>query len=217
MNNKKIRCIIEPHADFSLEWDSDFEGSISTSKILHGMIIMKYSSVPYFVYILSKPLNNLDFLGEKEKQEILSCEEVSFAACSYRDISHQVERDAEHFGSVWKGVFRDRKTEEERKIEEKRLKILRDDADISSLIENLKSKGISHETLEYSGAVPVSSEYTRRIHILLSPEKETYISQHWQGMNILRTKEEQTKKIISDTVKSYGVVVSGALRSLLEK
>ncbi len=36
-------------------------------------------------------------------------------------------------------------------------------------------------------------------------------------MNILRTNEEQTKTIINDTVKLYGIAVSGALRSLLEK
>ena len=215
--NNKIRCLRQLHSDFSLEWDSDIEGSISTSKILQGMIIMKYSSVPYFVYILSKPLDNFGFLEEKAKQEILNCEEVSFAACSCKEISRRVERDAEYFGSIWKGVFIDRNTGEERKIEDKRLKILRDDFDISGLIENLNSKGIDHETLEYSGAVPVSPEYPRLIHILLSPEQETYISQQWQGMNILKTNEDQTKKIVSDTVKLYGVVVSGALRSLLEK
>jgi len=215
--NNKIKCLKQLHSDFSLEWNSDFEGSISTSKILQGIIIMKYSSVPYFVYILSKPFNNFDFLEEKVKQEILDCEEVSFAACNFKEISRQVERDAEYFKSIWTGIFRGRNTGEERKIEKNRLKILRDGADISSLIENLKSKRINHETLGYSGVVPISSEYSRPIHILLSPEEETYISQYWQGMNILKTKKDQTKKIVSDTIKLYGVVVSGALRSLLEK
>lgn len=83
------------------------------------------------------------------------------------------------------------------------------------MTEVLKSKGIEPEALEYSGIVPGSSEYPRVIHVLSSPEKETYISQYWQGMNVLKTTEEQTKQIVKDTVKSYGIVVSGALRSLL--
>jgi len=215
--DNKIRCLQDFNSDFSLEWNNDFEGSISTSKLLGGMIIMKYSSVPYFVYILSKHFDKFDFLREKMKQEILNCEEVSFANCSYEEISSRVERDVKYFGSIWKGVFRDNNTGEERKIEEKRLKILRDNSDISDLIENLNSKGINHETLNYAGVVPPSSEYSRLVHILLSPKKETCISQYWQGMNILKTNEEQTKKIVNDTIKLYGVVVSGALRGLLEK
>jgi len=215
--NNKVRCLRQLHSDFSLEWDTNFEGSISTSKLLQGMVIMKYSSIPYFIHILSKSFNNFDFLGEKMKEEILNCEEVSFAGCSYRNISHRVESDAEYFGSMWRGVFKDRNTREKRKIEEERLKILRHNFDISNLIEDLNSKGIDHETLNYAGVVPPSSEYPRLVHILLSPKKETYISQYWQEMNILKTNEEQTKKIVSDTVKLYGVVVSGALRNLLEK
>lgn len=215
--NKKIRCLQNHNSDFSLEWDDDFEGSISTSKLLNGIIIMKYSSVPYFLYILSKPINNFNFLEEKEKQEILKCEEVSFAGSDYKEISRQMERDAEYFKSIWTGVFKERDSEEKRKIEDERLKALRESSDISILMKTLKSKGINHEIIEYSGIVPISSEYQRPVHILLSPEQETYISQYWQGMNILRTKTEETKNIVKDTTKLYGVVVSGALRSLLEK
>jgi len=215
--DNKVRCCLEPHSDFSLEWDSNFEGSILTSKLLEGRVVMKYSSVPYFIYILSKPIENFDFLGEKARQEILNCEEVSFADCSYKDIPKKVESDAEFYGSIFAGVFKDRKTREEKKIEENRLNSLRERTDIFGLIEGLRSKGIKHNNLEYSGAVPDSSEYPRLIHILTSPERETYISQYWQGMNILRTQNGETKMIIKDTIRLYGVVVSGALRTLLEK
>jgi len=215
--SSRVGCLLNPHSDFSLEWDSNFVGSVSASKLLDGIVVMKYSSVPYFVYILSKPFENFDFLGEKARQEILDCEKVSFADCSYKDIPKKVESDAEFYGSIFTGVFKDRQTGEERKIEENRLKSLRERTDISGLIEGLESKGIRYDTLEYSGAVPDSSEYQRVVHILTSPERETYISQYWQGMNILRTKPEETKNIVKDTTKLYGVVVSGALRSLLEK
>jgi len=212
----KVRCLADHNADFSLEWDDRFEGSISTSKILNGIVIMKYSSVPHFLYILSKPLDNFDFLSEKQKQEILNCREVSFADQDYEEIAKQVEDEANHFRGIWTGTFKNRKTGKE-KIKNEVLKTLRESSDISTIMETLKSKGIDHKTLEYAGVVPISSEYKRPAHILTSQERETYISQYWQGMNILKTKEEQTKEIISDTVKLYGVVVSGALRSLIER
>lgn len=214
---KHVRCLADHNADFSLEWDDRFEGSIATSKILNGIVIMKYSSAPHFLYILSKSLDNFDFLSEKQKREIVACKKVSFAERDYEEIAKQVEGEAEYFGSIWTGTFKNRKTEKEKAIDNEVLKKLRESSDISLLMRTLKSKGINHKTLEYAGAVPISSEYTRPVHVLTSPEKETYISQYWQGMNILRTKEEQTKEIISDTVKLYGVVVSGALRSLIER
>ena len=54
MDNRNIKCNMEPHSDFSLEWKSDFEGSIATTSVLGGRVIMKYSSIPYFLYILTK-------------------------------------------------------------------------------------------------------------------------------------------------------------------
>jgi len=213
----KVKCLADYNSDFSLEWDDSFEGSISASKILNGIVIMKYSSVPYFLYILSKPLDNFDFLNEKQKREILNCKEVSFADRDYEEIAKQVEGEAEHFEGIWTGTFKNRKTGEEKTISDEVLKTLRESSDISLIMEALKSKGIDHKTLEYAGIVPTSPEYQRPAHVLTSPQNETYISQYWQGMNILKTKEEQTKEIISDTIKLYGVVVSGALRSLLER
>jgi hypothetical protein len=213
----KVRCIADHNADFSLEWDDSFEGSVSASKLLNGIVIMKYSSVPHFLYILSKPLDNFDFLSEKQRREILACKKVSFADQDYEEIAKHVEGEAEYFGGIWTGTFKNRKTGEEKAINNEVLKTLRESSDISLLMETLKSKGIDHKTLEYAGVVPISSEYPRPVHVLTSQENETYISQYWQGMNVLKTKEEQTKGIISDTVKLYGVVVSGALRSLLER
>ena len=215
--NNRVRCLVNPHSDFSLEWDNDFKGSVSTSKLLNGIVIMKYSSIPYFVYILSKPFENFDFLGEKARQEILNCKEVSFADRDYEEIAKNMEGEAEYFGSIWTGTFKNRETGKEKTIDSEVLKTLRESSDISTIMETLKSKGIDHKTLEYAGVVPISSEYPRPVHVLTSPEMETYISQYWQGINVLKTTEEQTKQIVKDTVKSYGTVVSGALRSLLER
>lgn len=215
--NSKIRCLADYNSDFSLEWEDSFEGSISTSKILNGIVIMKYSSVPYFLYILSKSIDDFGFLEERTKKEILGCKEISFADRDYEEIAKHVDGEAEYFGSIWTGILKNRKTGKEKAINNEVLETLRESSDISLLMKVLKAKGIKHETLEYAGVVPISPEYPRPIHVLLSPEKENYVSQYWQGMNILRTNEEQTKTIINDTVKLYGIAVSGALRSLLEK
>lgn len=53
MSSNKIRATLEPHSDFSLEWDSNYSGSIATSRLIEGNIKMKYSSVPYFLYALA--------------------------------------------------------------------------------------------------------------------------------------------------------------------
>lgn len=213
MRNRKIRAILELDSDFSLEWDSDFKGSIATSKLLSGRIVMKYSSVPYFLYALARPLNDFSFLDEKEKSEILSCEKVSFADTGYKEISECVQRDVEFYNSLLKG--RIEKSGEE--IEKHRLESLRKSLGIPHLTESFKDKNIDIENLEYIGRVPDSLEYPQPVHLLLSSERKIYISQFWQGMNILKIGEIETKEIVKDVCKLYGVVVSSALRSLLER
>jgi hypothetical protein len=214
---EKVRCLIEPHYDFSIEWDSDYKGSVATSKIAWGRMIMKYSSTPRFLFEVSKNLNDFDFLTEKQKKEILECDMVSFANERYDEIARKSERDSKHFKGMWDGsCVLDGKRKE---WPEDSLKFWRsrDNMMMDRIMEALKSKGIKPEELNYSGIVPPSTEYPRCIHILQSPEKETYISQYWQGVNILRTDEKDTKQIASDIVRKHGVVVSGSLRSLLEK
>lgn len=213
MNKKKIRTMLELDSDFSLKWDSDFKGSITTSGLVEGRIIMKYSSVPYFLYALAKPIKDFSFLDEKEKSEIISCEKVSFADTGYKEISECVKRDVEFYNSLLKG--RIEKGGEE--IEKHRLENLRESFGILHLTESFKDKNIDIRNLEYIGRVPDSLEYPQPVHILLSAERETYISQFWQGMNILKIGENETKEIVKDVCKLYGVVVSGALRSLLER
>ena len=78
----KIRPRETLHSDFALEWDSDFEGSLAAQGA-EGRVVMKYSSVPYFLYALSKPIENFDFLDAKTREQILACEKVSFTDSSY--------------------------------------------------------------------------------------------------------------------------------------
>jgi len=199
-----------------MEWDYDFSCSISTSTIITGRVMMKYSSVPYFLYALAKPLGDFSFLEEKMRREILNCEEVSFAHCDYNSIAEKVTRDADFYKNIWKGSFVDRTSGEERKIEELRLKTFRERMDISLLMKKLEEEGIIPDELEYIGFIDGTDAFDRPVNVLHSRQKETVISQYWQGLNILEVDEKNTKNIIKDIASLYGVVVSGALRSLLE-
>lgn len=208
----KIRFITDPDHP-SLEWDSNYKGSVSASKILEGRVVMEYSSAPRFLFEVSKNFGNLDFLTENQKEEILRCNIVSFAGQCYDEIARKSESDSEYFKGIWDGYyFLDGKRKE---WPEDRLKMRRDNLKMDRIMEALGSKGIKPDELIYSGIV--SSEIPSCIHILQSPEKETFISQYWQGVNILRTDEKDTEQIASDIVGKYGVVVSGSLRSLLER
>jgi len=210
----KVRCIIGPHADFSIEWDSDFEGSVSTTRLLEGRVLMKYSSVPRFIFELSKNFDSFDFLNQKQKKEILECEKVSFADSEYKEIAARSKSDTEFFRGVWNGFYIDSNGKRKEWGGEK-LEIFRDGTYMTKIIEILKSEGIKN--VEYSGIVDAGSEYKILLHILASPEKEIYITQHWQHTEILKTKENQTKEIVDKIVRLYGVAVSGSLRSLLER
>jgi len=211
----KIRALMTGHSDFSLEWDSSFKGSIAAPSTLSGGINLKYSSVPHFLYALAKPLRSFDFLDEKVRNEILQCERVGFAGAGYREIAECVQDDAKFYGSILTGEFSDRDGSK-KKIEFVRLTALRDGNGISSLIAFSRENKIAVKRFEYLGKVPESLEYPYPIHVLLSPENETYVFQFRRGMNALKVGEKETKDIVKDICRLYGVVVAGALRSLLE-
>ena len=84
MAPERPRYIVEPHSDFSIEWEYNFADSIAC-KASGGRIAMKYSSIPQFLYILAKSLDDFNFLG-KARAKILDCEIVGFANLCYIQI-----------------------------------------------------------------------------------------------------------------------------------
>ena len=212
----ELTCHVLSHTDFSLDWGPDFRGSVSTESTFIGRVKMKYSSVPYLLYILAKPLKSFEFLdleGETTTQdEILASTWISFADCRCDAIEDIVERNALLPRAVWRGT-----TDEGKPIDATGLQSLRDALKISSLITVLSEKDIEPSSLSYVGNIQKSMEFPSAIHLLYSPGKETYIAQSWnKSYNVVRLDEQQTKGIVGNIVRLYGTGVSAALKGLLD-
>ena len=208
----KVRCSIESHSDFSMRWDNDFEGSISIARYLgeNGVIMMKYSEVPYLLYLLAKGLG-YGFLKPEDREEILGAEEVRFAACSYKEVRTMMENSREHNSHVWTGMF------EGHPIDPKRLNDIRKTDGIAAFMSVLQEKGIDPAQLTYVGRVHSSPEYPYPIHIAASIHDDTYISQGLSDPGTVRLNREQREGAVKDIVDLYGIVVSAALRSLIQQ
>lgn len=219
MNKLKVLSI--GHSDMGIDGNFSYEGSLSPGGFRNTSIRMKYSSIPNFLYLLSKPLNNFDFLDETEKREILNCERISFASTFYQEpktLSEKLDGDANHYRIFWEGQY-ERDGEIYRYDDKDLLEHYRKSFEILPIIKKMEELDIDKEKIEFVGTVEGSPEYQSRIHILFSDDRKTYISQYWggEGLNLLRTKEEDTKYLVKDIVRYNGTAVSGALRSLLEK
>ncbi len=220
MAESTVYCRISKHSDFSIEWDKNSGGSISAANNAPSMVIMKYESVPYFLYALAEGLDDFSFISDSKRREILGTTEMSFVSRGHGHewYAREARHHAKYFGAIWHGTYLDDQGNE-KKIPEKRLESLRNSSDISLIIGRLTDFGIDYKSLEYAGCAPESlGYYPHPVHVLRSHTKETYILQFWYDVNILRVKTTELIDIINFLVDGYPVfTVSGVLRSLLEK
>jgi len=172
--------------------------------------MMKYSGVPYFLYVLAKGIDDFSFIDPTERDKILKCTKVSFTDSDYKEIQQLMEQSAEFNSTIWTGVH------EGRNIEKKRLQELRDSDGIAGLMRVLERKGIDSSKFTYIGRVHGSIEFESAVHVLRSLENDTYVSQGSGTPNVLRLKQNERIEVIKEIDNLYGVVVSGALRGLLE-
>ena len=211
----KIDLIPLGHSDMGLEWSKYFKGSISTARG-SGNINMKYSSIPYFVLNLAKTVDKLDFLGKKSIEEIMKNDRVSFAASGYKGVGEVIDRFYEDVEPYWKGSYISNGGEK-KIISEDYLENGRERYELKPLIKKLEEVELNPDDFEFVGFVLGSVEHPKHINIL-SSRGENYISQVWgPSINIVKATEEETKGIIKEIDKWYGQVVTGGIRSLLEK
>jgi len=176
------------HSDFFITWDSAFEGSIATTRILErgfGTIKMKYSEWPYLLVALAYSINDFSLFDEDSKATM-----KSFAAEDYKWLLSRVKSDADRM--------------ERLRIECRELPLpICKKLKVVEVEEVLKDAGVELERTRYAGMVPPSVEYDEPVHVLSSDAKETYIGQWWNGMNMLRLNEEQAKEMIKSVPGFY--------------
>jgi hypothetical protein len=219
---KKLHCYNAGHSDFRLQWDNDFEGSVSThNKFSDGSVQVRYSDAPKLLYDLGKRVNNFGFLSKKDIGEILGSETIGFASTDindYRIFSKRIDGDTDFYRFFWKPDLPAGKTKSERKSWEVSIRSRRDNTNITDIVETLEAKRTNPRKLDYAGVVvPGGQEFDSYVHFLSSPAGNTYICQRWNGMNIAKLNDDHVKGVIKEMVRMYGGVVSVALRSLLEK
>jgi hypothetical protein len=216
---EKIRCLPMLDDDFDLNWRYDFEGSVSTRRGLFsdGDIMVRYSSLPNFLYCLGKRVGNFDFIQDKHKKEILGTKYVGFACKDYDEIAERMDSDAKYYSLFWDWRGDNiSPTEEERKDNEFKVERMMESTNMSDIVQTLHSKGTNPRKLKYAGVVqPTGVELHSFIHILFSPAGNTYVCQKWNGMNIAKFNNDHIKGIINGIIRCYGGPVSGSLRSLI--
>jgi len=191
LEEKLIELDFLPHADLHIAWPSFIEESIST-ETRKGYINIKYSDVPDFVYILASKLGT-EFLPKKILDEAKSKSFIFFADEKYTELAERINLVSLVRRGLWKSL----------NDEKQKDKILND------RLRYLKEK---LPDCEYIGLVSSSSEYSTVD--ILAKKSDVYISQR---ENILRLSEDLAKEILKRILEHYGVVVSPALRPLLEK
>ncbi|MBU2496586.1 MAG: hypothetical protein KJ767_00820 [Nanoarchaeota archaeon] len=210
VEKKDVRCFFGGHHDFEIEWDKTFEGSIATPTF-RGMILMKYSSVPEFIYSLASPITDFSFISEEHRKEIRDEKDISYYHGHHFDLAMCVEGIVELGKSFWEGEY------ESKVFEPEFLKMRREQFELTPLIQTLEENNIDYKSLEYIGGTTQTAEYKSRVHVLLSKEKETYIAQNrWMNsMNLLKLNEQKRNEVILDIISLYGTNVSAALRDLI--
>ena len=76
----KLPCFFDMNADLFFEWAKTFKGSVSIPEDSNGLIKIKYPSIPFFLYIISKKIDDFSFLDEKTITEIVSDEDEARVA-----------------------------------------------------------------------------------------------------------------------------------------
>jgi hypothetical protein len=208
---KKIRPLIQPHSDLAIRWDSGVECSITPEGNVEGQLLMKYSSIPSFIYLLCRPMESLGFLGEKTRSDILSSHLASFAGSTSESIARESDLQAMLYRHIWLG-------NDGRKppIQEDLLKKLRVDFGIEPVMTSLYELVPHINELDYLGLAPASKEYPEPIHIFSSARHETYLCQNLGGVNILMTIPRETEVLVGEICNLYGSCVSGALKGLIK-
>jgi hypothetical protein len=210
-----LEFLKDGHSDLHLEWHADYAGSVAMFRQNLGAISMKYSGVPYFLYILAKPLRSLEFLGGQTIGEIARCKRVSFAERTCERLVEEVEESREDQNRMLIGWYED--SGGRKVIEPTLLAGLRERFELSGVIETLSAKGISIDLLEGRGIVPASDQYEHPVHCLFA-DGMNYAAQQQEGKgSIVRLDNKETQRIVEKIVRGYGTPVSGALASLLKK
>lgn len=217
---RKVRGMIHGHADFAVEWDLDFPGNISS---VTGQVIMKYLDIPVFVYLLAKSLDNLDFLPDGAVAEIKKARSVSFAECEVGEIPDKAERHLDHSKSAWAGKWVDKGSGKEVAIDPERLESIRKGMRMGPVIELFEKLHLNASDFTYFGIVtPSGAEHDSPIHILRAKNGDLLLAQSWnagvrKGANIARLSKKEVEQIVLDVSRSYGTVVTAALKPLIEK
>jgi hypothetical protein len=191
LEDKLIELDFFPHSDLSISWPKCIEESVST-ETGRGHIVIKYSEVPVFVYVLASKVGT-DFLPEKILEEAKSTNFVSFAHEEYTELYENIKSALGFRRKLWE-LLEDKKARDQ--IFDEQLRYLKE-----------KLSGC-----EYIGFVPSSAEYSS-VDILYQ-DGYIYLAQR---KNILRLNEELSKEILKRTVEHYGILISPVLRPLLEK
>lgn len=193
LEDKLIELSFSPHSDLIISWPYFIENSISTEiERGKGHIRVKYSEVPDFVYFLANKIGT-DFLPEKILEEAKKENFISFSNENYKEFYDRVKQNLEFKKRLW-DLLEDDKAKNQ--IFDEQLRYLK---------EKLPN-------CEYAGFIPSSAEYSS-VDILYR-DHNLYLAQR---KNILRLSGDLSREILKRTVEHYGIVVSPALRPLIEK
>lgn len=206
----EIRYSIEDGSDFLIEWNHDYAGSISTVSHERGQILIECQAVPYFLYVLAKGLD-LSFIHYNKREKILKCEAVLLARCKPEEIRDIMEQSAKFNSDLWKGLY------EGERINAWRIGQLRQEDGMTDLMLTLEARGIDYSSLTYVGRIHATGKHTCPVHMLRSPEEETYLGQCRAKPQIVRLSRDDRIATIQKIIDSYDYTISGALKTLLEE
>lgn len=207
----EVKLSSGPHGDLFLEWDYEYTNSISEITMGRGSIKFQEYCLPHLLYSLGKNCDNLKFIDERIKNEILKQEKVAFANCNCDEVAEEVEEKIKHNTMFWKGQY-----ENGEKVGEYPLESGRHRLEFFPIIQLLNERNIEPISLNYSGWAPHSGQYPHETHIFKSGE-DVYVAQYWRKEEMVKMNMENTKRIVSDLTSMFEGKISGSLKTLISK
>ncbi|NOZ81561.1 MAG: hypothetical protein GXO63_00185 [Candidatus Micrarchaeota archaeon] len=187
---EKIELSFFPHSDLFICWPDFIENSISTESG-RGVIRIKYSGIPDFVYFLTNKIG-IDFLPKNILEEAKKENFISFSNEEYKDFCQRVNQNLQFKSRLWK-LLEDDKAKDQ--IFDEQLRYLK------KLL----------PSCEYIGFIPPNAEYSS-IDILWNDE--IYLAQR---RNVLKLNIAESKEVTKRVIEHYRTCVSPVLRCLFEK
>ena len=194
LKNKSIELSFFPHTDLYIIWPRNIEESVSTDKGKEeGVIVIKYSEIPFFVYFIAKKIGT-DFLPNEIIKRAKQESYISFADMNVEDFHTQAEYFQTFREKLWKALEQ----------EETKDKIFYED------LRFLKELFPGPE-YEYIGYVPPPNNNDNAGVNMLYKDNNIYLSQR---KNVLRLDDVLSKELLKRTIEHYGLGVSPCLNAL---